>query len=43
MREFQRLCQNEDSRLIASFTLFIGCCLSGTPAKQAYRLALRAQ
>ena len=35
-------CKNEDLRLIAAFTRFIEYCLSGTPAKDAYRLALRA-
>ena len=36
-------CQNEDLLLIAAFTRFIEYCLSGTPAEQAYRLALRAK
>ena len=36
-------CQNEDLRLIAAFTRFIKYCLSGTPAKRAYRRALRAE
>ena len=36
-------CQCDDARLTSAFTRFIERCLSGTPAKEAYKTGLDAQ